>query len=135
MKICSVEGCGKKHHSKGLCQKHRNQEPDRLDYIHAHAGRTAQAKKLGLLCGCCSRADFIPIYRECRTRGGCEVDHKKPLHLGGLHCVHNLQILTKEEHTLKSKGENADARFERALAKSKCDTLSTPPKRKPRKRK
>jgi 5-methylcytosine-specific restriction endonuclease McrA len=39
-----------------------------------------------------------------------EVDHRIPLALGGLHCCHNLQILTKAAHREKTKVDIAQIR-------------------------
>jgi hypothetical protein len=75
----------------------------------------SRAKYAGLLCDCCKKEDFHAIYIEAADLGH-EVDHRHPKHLGGLHCMKNLQILTKAAHKEKSNGELSDAAFERAMA-------------------
>ena len=89
--------------------------------------RTAfwRAKKLGLLCGCCKQSDFFPIYALANSLGH-DVDHRHPKHLGGEHCLKNLQTLEPAAHREKTRGEQADANFERAMAKGKRDSISTP---------
>ena len=84
-----------------------------------------KAKQRNLLCSCCSQEDFLPIYAFA-YKIGHEVDHRHPSHLGGKHCLKNLQPLTVEAHKAKSNGEKSDAAFERAMALGKCDSLSTP---------
>ncbi len=68
-----------------------------------------RARKLNQACTCCTSKDFLIVYK-CAAIFDSEVDHRIPLHLGGLHCCKNLQILTKAEHTEKTAAENR-ARF------------------------
>ena len=76
--------------------------------------RTAmcRAKRLELKCSCCQPKDFHAIYRKAALLGH-EVDHRTPKHLGGLHCVSNLQILTVADHRAKTYLENSAIRASR----------------------
>ncbi len=60
-----------------------------------------RALKKSQCCPCCSTTQ---IYDEFYLYAGkeLEVDHIKPLVLGGLHCRRNLQLLTSEEHRKKT---------------------------------
>ena len=63
----------------------------------------ARAKKIGMECTCCTAEEIAEIYSICASKGGGhEVDHVLAVALGGMHCVHNLQILTKADHHTKS---------------------------------
>ena len=90
-----------KKHGPSDCEKFTKKHPGRKT-AHRVFNR---AKHDGLLCDCCDFQDFFPIYAEATLRGGHEVDHRKPRHQGGLHCLKNLQILTKEAHKEKTKRE------------------------------
>jgi 5-methylcytosine-specific restriction endonuclease McrA len=72
----------------------------------------SRAKQLGLKCSCCKTKDFFPIYRAANLIDR-EVDHRIPKHLGGLHCLKNLQILTKADHREKNQLELAALRASR----------------------
>lgn len=52
-------------------------------------------------CFCCKAEQLVEIYSFARDMH-MEVDHRKPLSKGGLHCVNNLQLLTAEENRRKS---------------------------------
>jgi 5-methylcytosine-specific restriction endonuclease McrA len=65
---------------------------------HRRAAEITQA------CTCCDRAAFRLIY-ELAVWMDCEVDHRTPLALGGAHCTHNLQLLTKKQHRVKTTAD------------------------------
>ena len=48
---------------------------------------------------------------------GHQVDHVRPLADGGLHCVKNLQILTKQEHARKTAEERRQRLLTREQSK------------------
>jgi hypothetical protein len=75
------------------------------DKARANAARY-RARKRAQLCACCKAADFHAVYRAA-TLLCKEVDHSVPLHLGGLHCCKNLQLLTVGEHRQKTARENS----------------------------
>ena len=60
-----------------------------------------RARLLAQRCKCCTDAQLLHFY-EVASLVSREVDHKKPLGLGGLHCCANLQILTVEAHREKT---------------------------------
>ena len=98
-------------------------EKDR-EYAKKHpekaAAKTAlrRARKKQQNCNCCTRADFVGIYEWARFLD-CEVDHKIPLAAGGVHCRHNLQILSREEHQRKTRADRKFiAEYKRALSKA-----------------
>ena len=70
--------------------------------IRAAVERRRRARKLNQLCNCCTNAEITAIYYEA-AQTKSHVDHIIPLALGGLHCIHNLQILSKEMHMLKTR--------------------------------
>lgn len=73
-----------------------------------------RARKLGQVCTCCSREKFQAIYDVAKMFGD-EVDHIKPLALGGLHCRHNLQLLSPAQHRLKTVTDLAAVKFHKSL--------------------
>lgn len=78
--------------------------------------RAREARQLGQTCGCCESWVFKNIYAAARVLD-CEVDHIKALGLGGLHCRHNLQLLTPAEHKKKTASDLAAiAKFKRAAS-------------------
>jgi 5-methylcytosine-specific restriction endonuclease McrA len=70
-------------------------------YALAH-GSITRAKKLKLLCACCSIDQFIAVYREAVNQRA-EVDHIIAYCNGGKHCSKNLQILSVEDHKEKTR--------------------------------
>jgi 5-methylcytosine-specific restriction endonuclease McrA len=80
--------------------------PAGKDAKRASSARS-RGKLLGLLCSCCDPGDFLQTYMEAALMADHEVDHRVPHSQGGLHCVHNLQILTKTAHRQKTTGETA----------------------------
>ena len=77
-----------------------------------------RAFKKSQTCECCANDSFAAIYAQAREQG-CEVDHIKPLALGGMHCVRNLQLLTPEDHKAKTRADLrriADAKREAKAA-------------------
>jgi hypothetical protein len=71
-----------------------------------------RARKLNQICECCTKEAVDAIFMKCPSSH--EVDHRIPLRIGGLHCVHNLQILTEAEHLEKTKVDHgliADVRW------------------------
>jgi 5-methylcytosine-specific restriction endonuclease McrA len=81
--------------------------------------RGGRMKSAAQVCRCCSAKDFEFVYSLARP-GTDEVDHIKPLALGGMHCTKNMQILTVEEHRKKTRQDIAQIaavkRAERWLA-------------------
>jgi hypothetical protein len=73
------------------------------------------ARKLKQLCKCCTREQIESIYAACPP--GSEVDHKRPIALGGLHCRHNLQILTEMAHRIKTTEDLRDIRALKSVLK------------------
>jgi hypothetical protein len=73
----------------------------------AHPGKknalTAKrrALKRAQTCTCCTPQQFADVYVQANKLGR-EVDHTKPLALGGLHCVKNLEGLTPAIHRFKT---------------------------------
>jgi hypothetical protein len=74
-----------------------------------------RARKQRQTCNCCEIKDFWPVYREASSRG-FHVDHILALINGGLHCLHNLQILSPAEHQAKTA---ADLRLWRLNTRAK----------------
>lgn len=68
---------------------------------HRAAEARRRAAKYGCRCVCCTPAQLRHVY-ELACRAGKEVDHRKPLSLGGLHCRKNMQLLTPKQHRKKS---------------------------------
>ncbi len=66
--------------------------------------RKRQAMQKNALCDCCQtedgKANFTLTYSLARKLG-LHVDHVKPLAKGGLHCLHNLQLLPPLENLRK----------------------------------
>lgn len=65
---------------------------------------------------CCTEAQVADFYL--RVAVGFEVDHIAPLAQGGLHCLKNLQILTIEEHRVKTSAELSAAAPARGVGQS-----------------
>jgi len=75
-----------------------------------------RARKRGQQCTCCTPDDFRAIYYAARlTRK--EVDHRRALALGGLHCCKNLQLLTVAQHRRKTVSDNRKIRKLKPLRK------------------
>lgn len=85
-------------------------DPGRSQAKHAER----RARKLSQACFCCTREQIAELY-ALATMLGDEVDHRVPLALGGLHCLSNLQVLTKAEHYLKTASDLAEIRRWRRL--------------------
>ena len=92
----------KRHEMIERSKKWREANPEALA---AQSGRY-RSKKINQSCACCTTKDFRAIYSQAKA-SGCEVDHVEPLALGGLHCRHNLQLLTPEEHKEKTRSDMA----------------------------
>lgn len=69
------------------------------------AASKRRAVELAQRCACCTDEQLEMAYWLCGD--GVEVDHKIALALGGLHCVHNLQVLTVEQHKIKTRADAA----------------------------
>lgn len=65
-----------------------------------------RAIKRNQLCDCCASKDIRALYAWARKLG-CEIDHRRALRLGGLHCLKNLDVLTPEDHKAKTKQDAA----------------------------
>ena len=72
-------------------------------------GASYSAKRRALIkvqrCSCCTDAEIQRIYLVAALMP-YEVDHGRPLELGGPHCCHNLQILSPEAHRIKTVQDN-----------------------------
>lgn len=75
--------------------------PDRLADCAAKEAKR-RALKLAYACSCCTQEQFKELYRTAYFLG-LQVDHRKPLVLGGPHCRSNLQLLTVAEHKIKTR--------------------------------
>jgi HNH endonuclease len=65
-------------------------------------GAQRRARNLArALCKCCSNTARVRIYALAQVQRK-EVDHRKPLALGGKHCCKNLQLLTPAAHRKKT---------------------------------
>lgn len=64
-----------------------------------------RARERGVLCTCCKPSDLIALYMQ---HGPWELDHRKPMEIGGLHCLKNLQVLTYAEHMKKNVQDYKD---------------------------
>lgn len=95
MKRMSLEQKRRYHRS----EYHRNPEP----YIRRAQLREGKMKK-DQRCKCCTNKQLAAVYRFAKMLG-CEVDHRVPLAVGGMHCVENLQCLTEEEHAAKTEND------------------------------
>ena len=71
--------------------------PEKVRAYAAHR----RALKARQLCTCCERTAVDAVFNSAPP--GFEVDHKIALRLGGLHCLHNLQVLTEAAHLEKTK--------------------------------
>jgi 5-methylcytosine-specific restriction endonuclease McrA len=80
------------------------------------AAKFSRERDRGRTCDCCVPKDFIAIYREAGLIDA-EVDHIVALALGGKHCVKNLQVLTLEQHRMKT---NADMREVRSIGNTRA---------------
>lgn len=82
-------------------RRYRAMHPDKISAKNAKR----RALKLSLRCTCCTDAQIATEYALARVLG-LEVDHIKPLALGGLHCAKNLQSLNYEvEHKPKTRAD------------------------------
>jgi ferric-dicitrate binding protein FerR (iron transport regulator) len=75
-----------------------------------------RARQKSAVCSCCSREAFNRVYGIAMLVGH-EVDHIQPLARGGLHCVKNLQIISREQHKEKTARDRAEIRKHHAAAK------------------
>jgi hypothetical protein len=92
-------------------QDWRKKHPGAVRAINA--SRRVMARKQR--CTCCTNADIKRIY-ETAALTGYDVDHIRPLALGGPHCARNLQILSIDEHKKKTKQDQIDiAEYRRRL--------------------
>jgi 5-methylcytosine-specific restriction endonuclease McrA len=82
----------------------RYYEDNRAKYIE-NARKRQRRMRADQRCNCCDAESFAKIYVAARFIDA-EVDHVKPLALGGLHCCKNLQVLTKVEHRKKTIDDN-----------------------------
>ena len=110
----------------------KKQNPERAKEIrrksnaaHKSAKRKLDAKRRAKgrdqICTCCSNVLFDFIYSLARP-GIDQVDHIRPLAVGGRHCSKNLQILTIEEHKLKTQKDMAEIAAVRKAAKVLANT-------------
>lgn len=74
------------------------------DKVYA-AINARRAWKRGQRCICCTYTTIQRIYIAARILRA-EVDHKKPLAIGGFHCRKNLQILSPAAHRTKTVRDN-----------------------------
>jgi hypothetical protein len=77
-------------------------------------------------CECCTNAQLAEVYAKA-VQGVHDVDHIVPLGLGGLHCVKNLQVLTKEEHKIKTTKDRAAIREYKKKLKEELAWLEIDP--------
>ena len=89
----------------------RYYEENRDKYI-ANAQARYRRVRVDQRCTCCDVESFAKIFATARSIAA-EVDHVKPLALGGLHCCKNLQVLSKVEHRKKTIDDNRDIRRHR----------------------
>jgi 5-methylcytosine-specific restriction endonuclease McrA len=77
---------------------------------HPHIQLAAYAKrranKRAALCSCCTSRQFSDFYAAAALLGH-HVDHIVPLADGGAHCIKNLQMLSAEDHAIKTAAENS----------------------------
>jgi 5-methylcytosine-specific restriction endonuclease McrA len=78
----------------------RYYEKNRDKYI-ANAQARYRRVHVDQRCTCCEVEMFAKVFAIAKSMAA-EVDHIKPLALGGLHCCKNLQVLTKAEHRKKT---------------------------------
>lgn len=74
-----------------------------------------KARKLAQLCTCCAAHEFFAMYTQAQA-SGMEVDHRKALALGGLHCTKNLQLITPEDHLEKTRRDLSEIAGSRRAA-------------------
>jgi hypothetical protein len=55
-------------------------------------------------CECCSSKEITAYYKAAKAQG-FQIDHIQPIKAGGLHCLKNFQMLTKEQHRIKTKAD------------------------------
>lgn len=79
-----------------------------------HYVRQRELTKKKQRCSCCTSEQIRDLYVRAAEQG-MEVDHIKPLRLGGLHCVQNLQLLTHSVHLLKTAADKKDIAAHRRL--------------------
>jgi hypothetical protein len=84
--------------SNAIKRKWRKEHPGAV--CASNAARRTLARKQR--CTCCTNAEIRHVY-DIAALIGAEVDHIKPLALGGPHCAKNLQALTVEEHKEKTR--------------------------------
>jgi 5-methylcytosine-specific restriction endonuclease McrA len=86
---------------------------------HPEKDRAKGAKRRALkrlqLCTCCIKEQFEAIYAAAQLTG-YEVDHIVPLALGGMHCLRNLQTLSRKDHQVKTSRDHAAIWARRAAA-------------------
>lgn len=78
------------------------------DKVYA-AINARRAWQRGQRCTCCTYTTLQRIYVAARVLRA-EVDHKKPLAMGGFHCRKNLQILSPAAHRVKTVRDNKHIR-------------------------
>lgn len=83
-----------------------------------HYVRQRELTKKHQRCTCCTSSQIKALY-VLAAEQDMEVDHIKPLRLGGLHCVNNLQLLTHASHLLKTA---SDKREIASLRRMECRT-------------
>jgi hypothetical protein len=87
------------YNARNRAWKHANKDKVYAD-INAR-----RAWKRGQRCTCCTYTTIQRVYLAARVLRA-EVDHRKPLAIGGLHCRKNLQILSPAAHRLKTVRDN-----------------------------
>jgi 5-methylcytosine-specific restriction endonuclease McrA len=86
--------------AKRIIKRYQKAHPDQ---VKANVARRRAARR-SAKCECCAPADFRPVY-DMAFLLAWEVDHIKPLALGGEHCVKNLQVLSVEAHKEKTRAD------------------------------
>lgn len=124
MKLCSIEGCSKKHHGKGYCRAHyieyilkprlsdtkcsverRQRERDTKSIISALINSESpldfDIENLNTFSEI-SRLYYGDYCHECGwDKGSCEAHHRKPRSEGGKSTLRNAIILCPNCHSLK----------------------------------
>ena len=87
-------------------KKYRRKYAEKNLHVYRESQSRRRARKRNQVCDCCTPRDIRQVYFNAKMMG-CEVDHVEPLALGGLHCRHNLQLLTPKDHKEKTRSDMA----------------------------